>query len=212
LASTKEISRFIRWTNENVPYRGLICHFYILGKEKQFYTKADYAHFNLLLDSQEWLIKGTPEHGISSLRGKRSQMPCLNSFEINAAFCEALKKMAEQGNTRFNLGIIFNKRRLENLGYKVVSVVAIKRPPSPYPPPNHCHYYDWAYKRHSLWPFNKCSVTRVEIPMSGFIGSSIARIPRHVVMALLVRKDQEEDIRELLVSKKFKETEIFSVL
>jgi hypothetical protein len=64
LLSMQELTRFKRWAERG---RGLLCHFYEAeGKQKQYYTKLDYAYFNLFTDSPNWVIKGTIGHGIRS--------------------------------------------------------------------------------------------------------------------------------------------------
>jgi len=209
-----EISRFIKWANKKSFHRGMLCHFYMEEKEKQkqYYTKPDYAYFNLFSSSREWLVKGTTEHGITSIRDKRSPIPCLNCFEVNDKFYEALRKLSEEGNERFELGIILNKRKLKNLHFKVIFVSKLTKPPDPFPPLNQCHHFDWASKRGALWPFNRCDVVRVEIPKSDLLGIPIAPVPYHTIMGVLVKRDQYDDVIELLDWKRFDETEVFPLL
>jgi len=210
----REISRFIRWANRKRFRRGLICHFYIAKSKKQYYSKTDYAYFNLFNNSRDWIVKGTPEHGIRSWRGKTSPVPCLNGFEINEKFYEALKTLCDEGNERFELGIIFNKRKLKNHfgDRKIIDVSPIVTPPSPFPPPKKCHHYDWSRSRRKLWPFHKCDVVRVEIQPSNFHGIPITAIPYHIVMGLLVMQKDYPYIDELLESKKWDEIEVFPLL
>jgi len=185
----KDVTRFIRWANRTRKRRGLVCHFYIERSTKQYYSTTDYAYFNLFSDSREWTVKGTPHHGIKSQRGKRSPVPCLNCFEIDDYFHEGLKTLCDEGNEKFELGIIFNKRKLKNWFGKNKIIDVSEEPPSPPPPPNECHHYDRVQKRRGpLYPFHFCYVVRVEIPISKFHGLAIEGIPYHIVMAMLVKK------------------------
>jgi len=202
-----EISKFIRWANHIRPYRGLICHFYIGKSRKQFYSTTDYAYFNLFSDSRDWIVKGTPKHGIKSQRGKSSPIPCLNCFEINEEFHEALRTLYDEGNEKFELGIIFNKRKLKN-HFNVVDVST--SPPFPRPPPKECHCYDWPRKRiGTLYPFNYCDVVRVEIPHSKVHKLPITSIPEHIIMGMLVKQEDYSAIENL---GEWGEIRIFSLL
>jgi len=169
----KELKAFIRWANRERRRRGMICHFYIAEiskeKQKQYYSKIDYAYFNLFCDSPDWIIKGTPEHGVRSKRGKPSPVPCLNCFEINGKFYDAIRQLSVEGNEKFELGLVLNKRMLRRR-FEVIDVST--KPPSPLPPPSECHYYDWPQQRaRGLQPFHYCDVVRVEIPKSSFLKS-----------------------------------------
>jgi hypothetical protein len=210
----REITRFIRWANRKRPWRRLICHFYIAKSRKQYYSTTDYAYFNLFDRSPDWLVKGTPEHGITSRRGKRSAVPCLNCFEIDEEFYEGLRTVCDEGNERFELGIIFNKRKLKNhFGEgKIIDVTPIVKPPSPYPPPKKCHLYDWRRSRRKLWPFHKCNVVRVEIRPSRFHKIPIEPIPYHIIMGLLVKNKDYSSIELLLEAKRWDEIEVFPLL
>jgi hypothetical protein len=223
----KELTRFKRWANRNRIRRGMICHFYISEskafdekteqkkpKQKQYYGKVDYAYFNLFSDSQDWLIKGTTEHGVRSIRDELSQIPCLNCFEVNDKFCNALEALLETGNDRFGMGIILNKRRLKLADFKVIPVEALIRPPSPFPPLSKCHHFDWARLRRALWPFNDCDVVRVEIPKSKIYEIPIVALPYRAIMGLLVRQKgyREKAMNELLDAKKWNGVEIFLLL
>ena len=155
-----EISKFIRWANLERQYRGLLCHFYIEKSKQQFYSTTDYAHFNIFSDSRNWIVKGTPKHGIKSKSGKTSPVPCLNCFEVNKKFYDALKRLHTQVNQKFELGIILNKRKLKS-EFNVIDVCNI--PPFPRPSPKECHYYDFPqFRKGVLDPFNFCDVVRVE--------------------------------------------------
>jgi hypothetical protein len=202
-----EISKFVRWANRKRRYRGLICHFYFEKSRKQFYSTTDYAYFNLFSDSRSWIIKGTPKHGIKSQRGKSSPIPCLNCFEINEKFYEALRTLHDQGNEKYELGIIFNKRKLKT-HFKVIDVST--SPPFPRPPPKECHCYDWPRKRRgALYPFNYCDVVRVEIPQSKVHKLPITSIPEHIIMGMLVKQEDYSAIEDLW---EWGEIRIFSLL
>jgi hypothetical protein len=198
-----ELSKFTRWADKESPGRGLICHLYISESEKQYYSKTDYAYFNLLSDSRNWIVKGTTAHGIASKRGKVSLIPCLNLFEVDDKFYKALDLLSNEGNKRFDLGIVFNKRKLKgSFGKaKVVDVRPIVRPPDPFPSPKECHHYDWARSRHKLWPFNQCDVVRLEIPESDF-GLPIAIIPYQAIMGMLTRRKDYHGITKIVQDTK----------
>jgi len=204
------LNKLTRWADKEGHRRGLVYHFYISESEKQYYSTTDYAYFNLFSNSPDWIVKGTTEHGITSRRGRPSAIPCLNCFELNSKFYDALNKLSEEGNPRFELGIIFNKRKLKNhFGKtKVVDVTPIFQPPDPFPSPKECHRYDWARSRRKLWPFNNCDVVRLEIPKSDF-GLPIALIPRDTVMGILTRPKEHHGIMKMLQdNKKWDMTEI----
>lgn len=64
----KETTRFKRWANKERKGRGLVCHFYEAGgKQKQYYTKVDYAYFNLFNESPSWIIKANPQFTVNLL-------------------------------------------------------------------------------------------------------------------------------------------------
>lgn len=190
-----EISKFIRWANRTRQFRGLICHFYIEKSKKQFYSTTDYAYFNLFSDSRDWIVKGTPKHGIKSQRGKSSPVPCLNCFEIDEIFYEALRTLHNEGNEKYELGIMFNKRKLKNQ-FKVIDVST--SPPIPRPPPKECHHYDWPRKRiGALYPFHYCGVVRVEIPQSEIHRLPITSISGHIITGLLVKQEDYSAIENL---------------
>jgi len=204
------LKKFVSWARRKSYRRGLICHFYIAESQKQYYYKTDYAYFNLFCDSQDWVIKGTTGHGIRSPRGKTSPVPCLNCFEINDKFYDALRRLENEGNEKFELGLILNKRRLRNY-FEVIDVST--KPPSLLPPPNECHYYDWPRMRaRALRPFNNCDVVRVEIRPSDFRGIPIAVIPNSIVMGMLVKHGDYFCVKKLLREKKLGDISVFPLL
>lgn len=208
------LGRFKRWAKRNSRGRRLLCHFYIAqekeASQKQYYGKDDYAYFNLFSHSPEWLVKGTPGHGISSRRGRRSSVPCLNCFEIDEKFYEALDQLYKEGNERFQLGIILNKRKLLN-DFSVIDVSTDR--PEDYPSPNKCHYYDNPrFRSGPLNPFNYCNVVRIEIKRSNELNVPIVPIPRKTLMGLLVKDGSKRVVRRLLKQKKMEDVEVFSVL
>lgn len=205
------LNKLQHWADKESNRRGLLCHFYISGNEKQYYSTTDYAYFNLFSNSPDWIVKGTTEHGVASKRGKISLVPCLNCFEVNDKFYEALGRLSEEGNPRFELGIILNKRKLKTRfgKTKVIDVIPIFKPPDPFPSPKECHHYDWARSRRKLWPFNKCDVVRLEIPESDF-GLPIAVIPRGTIMGILTRPKQYHGAMKMLQDiKRWDTTEKF---
>jgi len=202
------ISSFIRWANQVSYRRGLLCHLYISSSTKQYFDKTDYALFNLIADSRGWIVKGTADHGIRSKRGKVSPVPCLNCFEINEMFFEALKKLKD--GHKFEFGIVLNKRRLAN-NFKVINVEA--RLPKPLPPPKECHHYDSPRNRPgALSPFHYCDVVRVEIPQGKLWGAPITVLPRKTLLGYLVKKRDHEAFQELFEQKPSKRARIFPVL
>lgn len=210
----KKTNDFIKWVKNNAKNRGILCHFYIHQTDgedgqKQYYDKMDYAHFNLLSYSHSWVVKGTPNHGINSMRGKRSQVPCLNCFEVDDDFNDAFKKLSKEGNKRFELGILLNKRMLKS-SLKIIDVtIGI---PSPRPQPNKCHHYDLPRGRLALQPFNHCKVVRIEIPKNKVIEEPIVELKGKVIMGLLVRSKMKMKIIRLLKSKGLGHVKVFSIL
>ncbi|MDI6788954.1 MAG: hypothetical protein QME51_11335, partial [Planctomycetota bacterium] len=104
----------------------MICHFYIKDSSHQYYDNADFVYFNLLSKTRGWIIKGTPEHGISSKRKKRSQIPCLNCFEVDEKLYNGLKTLLKNGNKKFEFALLLIRRKVDHK-YKVINV-SIKRP------------------------------------------------------------------------------------
>lgn len=201
---------FIRWAKRESLRRGMICHFYIAESTKQYYDKTDYAYFNFFCDSRDWIVKGTLGHGIKSQRGKTSPIPCLNCFEINDEFYKAFKKLCSEGNEKFELGIIFNKRKLKN---RFETIDVSTEWPDQLPPPNQCHRYDNPrYRRGVLDPFNYCDVVRVEIPESNLHKIPIKAIPYQAVMGMLIKRKDRSAIVSLLKSKRMDKVKVFALL
>jgi hypothetical protein len=192
-----EQSRFIRWVRKYSPRRGLICHFYIREKGKRYYGKVDFAYFNLFCPSKDWVVGGTKNHGISSARGKRSPIPCLNCFEDNEKFCQVIKKCEPDRSDQFEIGIIFNKRKLKK-DFTVINVST--NGPSPLTPPNKCHHFDNPrFRIGPLHPFNFCDVVCVEIPERNQL-PAIGLIPSDSIMGILVKPENQHAIANLLKS------------
>ena len=204
-----EQSRFTRWVRKYSPRRGLICHFYIREKSKPFYGKVDFAYFNLFCPSKDWVIGGTKNHGVSSARGKKSQIPCLNCFEVNDEFCKVVEKYETDRNDQFEIGIIFNRRKLRR-DFAIINVS--KSPPHPLPPPNTCHHFDYPrFRINALRPFHYCDVVRVEIPERNQF-PAIGSIRWDSIMGMLAKPQNQHDIAKLLQSKGLGKVEIFAVL
>jgi hypothetical protein len=203
-----EQSRFTRWVRKCSPRRGLICHFYIREKSKLFYGKIEFAYFNLFCSSKDWVVGGTKNHGISSARGKKSPIPCLNCFEVNDGFCAIIKKYKPDRNGQFEIGIIFNKRKLKK-DFEVINVS--KKRPSPLPPPSKCHHFDNPRFRGVLRPFHYCDIVRVEVPELAHF-PAIDSIRWDSIMGMLVKPQNQNDIAELLKRKGLGQIEIFAVL
>jgi len=212
----KELTRFRRWADSNRRGRGLLCHLYEAqsGKQKQYYTKVDYAYFNLFCGAPEWIIKGTANHGIRSQREKTSQIPCLNCYTVDASFYEALERHSEEVTKRYEFGIILSKRILKNY-FGEDNVRDIELWDYQYrPPPNECWLYDIAVARKRLWPFNSCHVVRIKIPKSSLYGIPIVGIPHSAIMCLLVKQAEYEGnaMLKLLKRKKWHDIEVFPLL
>jgi hypothetical protein len=205
-----ERSRFTRWVMRLSPRRGLICHFYIEEKAKPFYGKVEFAYFNLFSSSRDWLVRGTKNHGISSARGRKSQVPCLNCFEVNEGFCGAIKEYETDRNGRFEIGVIFNKRKLKK-DFEVINVSTNR--PNPLPPPNKCHLFDNPrFRVNVLRPFHYCDIVRVEIPAEVDQFPAVSSIRWDAIMGVLVKPRNQNDIARLLHDKGLEQVEIFGVL
>ena len=208
---------FKRWANSNRKGRGLLCHFYDAEskKQKQYYTKSDYAYFNLFCSSPEWIVKGTTNHGIQSEREKTSQVPVLNCYQIDEAFFEALENHCDEATKKYELGIILNKRVLrDHFGEDKVKDVELWDHHDSRPPPQECWKYDIATARRSLWPFNFCRVVRIKIPRQSLYKIPIKGIPRNAIMGLIVKKEGYEDkaMTKLLNQKRWGNLEVFPLL
>jgi len=206
----KKADEFKKWAKRESYRRGLICHFYITESKKQYYDKTDYAFFNLLSKSKDWIVKGTSGHGISGKKGKPSRVPCLNCFEIDKEFYKAIKTLYTASNEKFDLGVIFNKRRLRNR-FKVIDVSTDI--PKPLPPRNICHHYDRPRFRYGvLRPFNLCNVVRIEIPNSDLRTIPISAVSNRAIMGILVKKGDIDIVKRLLKLKGMNQVRVFALL
>jgi len=195
----------------------LLCHFYDAEskKQKQYYTKSDYAYFNLFCSSQEWIIKGTTDHGIRSEREKTAQVPVLNCYQIDEGFFKALENHCDEATKKYELGIILNKRVLRNhFGEDKVKDVELWDHHDSRPPPQDCWKYDIATARRALWPFNFCQVVRIKISPQSLYKMPVKGIPRSAIMALIVKKEGYEDkaMAKLLNQKRWGNVEVFPLL
>lgn len=216
LTSMKELTGFKRWANRHRRGRGLLCHFYEVEgkKQKQYYTKSDYAYFNLVSGSPDWVVKGTTEHGITSRGGKTSQVPCLNCYQINNDFYEALNEHLKQVRKKYEIGIVLSKLAVKrHFGEDKVRDIELWDHRDSRPPPAKCWLYDIRRARRSLIPFNYCHVVRIRMPKTRLYGMPIGVIPRRAIMGLLVRKDgyDHNTLSRLLRKKKWDETEGFEI-
>ncbi len=212
-----ELIRFKRWVERNRAGRGLLCHFYeVEGKQKPYYTKVDYAYFNLFSDSPNWVIKGTTGHGIRSQRGKTSQIPCFNCYQVNGEFYEALKTYHKESPRKYELGIILSKRKIKNF-FGEDNVVDVEEWDfsRDRPPPSECWKYDIAGKpRKKLWPFHNCHVVRIRIPSSDLYDLPIVNLPKEAIIGLLVKKEgyNNRAMEKIIENKKWRNIEIFPLL
>ncbi len=208
----KNLKEFKSWVR-SYPEQ-LLCHFYQEEGEKQYYNKTDYAYFNLFSKSREWVVKGTPRHGITSKGNKPPTTPCLNCYSVKdekGLFFKALRELDTIRKKGLNFGIIFDKHELIESGLKVIDV-SIK-PPNPPPPPELCHYYDRAqFRRGTLDPFNNCDVVRIEISKSELYGLPIISIPNQAIKAVLVKSSEVRAVKNILNSKGMSDIKVFSLL
>lgn len=225
-----QIQRFRIWAEKHRKKEGIICHFYysdkqtIMGRtkkprQKQYYTRVDYAYFNLFCDSQEWFVKGTPEHGISGLSSQgyeRSQVPCLNCYEINGKFYKALEAPEEEWNKEYEIGLILSKEGIRaRFGEDRVKDVKLWREEDkkPRPPPKLSWCYDIGRKRAgTLSPFNRCGIVRIRIQKCRSLGIAIESIPIETIRGLLVKRGKCHAVRRFLQGKGWNELEIFPLL
>lgn len=156
-------------------------------------------------------MKGTTGHGITSERGKVSQVPCLNCYKIDDSFYEALETLLEQGNQKYELGIILDKAALKK-AFEVVDVLPWDHKDSR-PSPDECWQYDIPSKKTALWPFNFCEVVRARIPESSLYGLPIKSIPHDAMMGMLVRKEgyNQAAMSRHLTRKKWDDSEVFEI-
>jgi hypothetical protein len=221
----KSLDRFAHWVKNNSYRRGIICHFYISEivpsrkntkkpKQKQYYMKTDYAFFNLLSHSDEWVVKGTIHHGVKDKWGDPCRVPCLNCFEVNDKFLEALEDLHKDGNSKFEVGLLLNKRKLRrHFGYdEVCDVDDWKKIGYEALPNKESWQYDISWQRSKvLRPFNFCDVVRVRIPKSRLRRLPIYSIPIQYVMGLLVRRNDYQAVLGLSKISDY-ELEVFPVL
>jgi len=222
----KSLDRFGKWVRKNSYRRGIICHFYISEserprkpskklKQKQYYSKTDYAFFNLFSPSKEWIVKGTIHHGVTDKWGDQCRVPCLNCFEVDEAkFLDALEQLRTEGNPKFEVGLLLNKRKLRtHFGYdEVCDVDDVKKVGYGVLPNKECWKYDIPSQRVKvLRPFHLCDVVRVRIRKSPIIRLPVHAIPIEVVMGLLVRRKDYRAMLDMPKVAKFG-LEVFPVL
>ncbi len=200
----KEITKFARWIRKISPRRGMVCHFYfgdtMSGQgeklpQRQYFSPTDFAFFNLFSGSSSWIVKGTTDHGISDERGRTSIVPCLNCFNVDEIFIDSLIQLQEEGNEKFELGLILNKRRLKGLfgSDNIQDVIEWKGGKRPMR--RDCWRYDIPkFRKGVLDPFNYCNVVRIKTPKSKLREEPIVTIPLSIVMGLLIR---ERDYRTI---------------
>jgi hypothetical protein len=121
----------------------------------------------------------------------------LNCFEDNEKFCQVIKKCEPDRSDQFEIGIIFNKRKLKK-DFTVINVST--NGPSPLTPANKCHHFDNPrFRIGPLHPFNFCDVVCVEIPERNQL-PAIGLIPWDSIMGILVKPENQHAIANLLKS------------
>lgn len=222
----RSLEVFKRWVDEYSYRRGIVCHFYISrpgneeedrddeARQVQYFTKVDYAFFNLFNQAKEWIIKGTPHNGVRDKYGDPCRVPCLNCFEVNKKFLKALKELGISGNSKFEIGVLFNKRGLRSHfgSDDVCDVDDWMKSGCPELPNKQCWRYDIPWKKKGvLDPFNFCDVVRVRTRKSSLRRLPIHAIPIQHIVGLLVRKSDHKAVLDSPKSIKYT-FEVFPVL
>ena len=215
-----DVERFVSWVRKKGSRNPLLCHFYYSGNDdsdkdddntqKKYYTKIDYAYFNLLSKSKDWIVKGTTGHGIDS----NSTIPVLNCYEVNTKFIKAFERPVSEWAADYELGIILDKNGLIS-EYGQTNVKDVKQ----------WHYGDpacessvtWCFdifekRRGVLDPFNWCDVVRLRIRRKKNLGLPMKSIPYYLILGVLVKQGNYNAIRRLLKRKKWQKCEVFPLL
>jgi hypothetical protein len=210
----KDLTKFKKWTETKRKGRGLLVHFYeSQGKQKPYYTKADFAYYNLFSEAQSWIVKGTEGHGIRSSGDKTSRVPCLNCYQINDKLYDALDKHDTEPKKKYEFGIVLSKSALKTyFGEDNVVDVKLWDENKPLPLPANCWRYDKTRARSRLYPFNYCDVVRIRTPKSPLYNIPLVSLPKEAVMGFLVRSEgyDEEAITNILKQKKLVD-EVFPI-
>lgn len=212
----KEITKFKKWAEKNRKGRGLLIHFYeVQGKQKPYYTKADFAYYNLFTESPNWIVKGTEGHGIRSPGKKTSRVPCLNCYQINNQFYDALEEHLEQAKKKYEFALVLNKLNLKlHFGEENIVDVSLWDENNSRPLPANCWRYDIARARRALIPFNFCDVVRLKVPKSYLYNIPLVALPQNSVMGFLVRGDGYDAgiMNKILEQKGMDDIGVFPVL
>jgi hypothetical protein len=195
--------KFSSWARRISYDKGMLCHFYLTNFEKQYYDNSNFAFMNLASSARGWVVKGTTDLGITGRNGKKSQVPCLNCFEVDDAFFKAFREFEGDANPRFQFGLLLNRRKLKNrFGKEKVIPVSTDPPFSPRPPQNMAHYFDIPGQRRGvLGSFNKCKVVRVVIPHHEELNMPIIELPKGVIFGILVKRGLMGVAKKLLRQK-----------
>jgi hypothetical protein len=213
------IDRFNSWVAQRSKQGKLLCHFYYStngdsenedSAQKRYYTKVDYAYFNLLSRAKDWIVKGTMGHGIDS----SSIVPVLNCYEVNKEFIKALNEPVDKWAADYELGIILDKKGL-TYEYGRSNIADVK--PWHYGNPPCALSRTWCFdifekRRGVLDPFNWCDVVRLRIKRKKDLGIPLKLIPHYLIPALLVRRGNYHVMRKLLERKRWRDVEVFPLL
>lgn len=193
----------------------MLCHFYYQPKnekkekQKKYYTKVDYAHFNLFNKSNYWMIKGTTGHGIDTT----SEVPVFNCYKVNSEFIKALKKPVDRWKADYELGLIMDKEKLAQGCETYLRDVTI----SYFGDSKNESMPSWCLDRGRnrkgrLDPFNMCDVVRLRILRNRYLGVSMKTLNSDIVKAVLTKRGDGQSIRKLLDDKEWNDCKVFPLL
>ena len=206
-----EFKKFVRWAKEEEKGKGLLGHFYIKRKTER-YEPPDFFILNMLSKDKEIFMKGTTGHGVKDNRGKPSETPCLNFYEVDDRFYKAMKEYYRNRGKfplNYTYAIILDKRKMGER-FLLIEVKSRWKATERIGPRN-CHYYDDPRFRRVLRPFNNCGITRAEVKPDKIIKKPFARIPTNLLIGILTPKKEKRIFRDLLKKKGLNKVEVFAL-